>query len=91
MSNDQRLKSLASEVGGGRATARNIEEAIELGVMPLPSAAEDPFRDEVQPDAGLRRPESFADSDGPSTKAESEGTMSTFATRPQQVRSMLDI
>lgn len=99
LTNEQRLKALTTEVGGGRATSRNIERAIELGEMPLPhpernerNDGEDPFRD----DAGLlddrRRRESMADSDaGHSGSAGSERSMSRTATRPQQVRSMLDV
>ena len=96
LTNEQRLKALTTEVGGGRATTRNIERAIELGEMPLPDPerkyGEDPFRD----DAGLlddrRRRESAMDSDdGHSGSGGSERSISRTATRPQQVRSMLDV
>lgn len=97
LGNDARLKALTTEVGGGRATGRNIEEAIELGVMPLPSV--DPFRDEVDEprdnddvEYRSRNRGPYANSDGTSTtRAESVRTVSTFSARPQQVRSMLDI
>lgn len=97
LSNDARLKALTTEVGGGRATGRNIEEAIELGILPLPSV--DPFRDEVDEprdnddvDYRSRNRGPYADSDGTSTtRAESVRTVSTYSARPQQVRSMLDI
>lgn len=103
LTNEQRLKALTTEVGGGRATARNIERAIELGEMPpLPNPeewnddGEDPFRDngEAQLLGDRRRhpgAESMADSDGSSGRARSERTLSTVGSRPQQVRSMLDI
>lgn len=53
MSADERLKAMTTEVGGGRATARNISTNIELGNMnsgtmrnrSKPREAEDPFRD----------------------------------------------
>lgn len=97
LSNDDRLKALTTEVGGGRATGRNIVEAIELGRMPPPS--EDPFRDEVDElldndDVGYRSRNRgpHAGSDGTSTtRAESVSTVSTYSARPQQIRSMLDI
>lgn len=97
LSNDARLRALTTEVGGGRSTGRKIEEAIELGIMPLPS--EDPFRDEVDEprnndDVGYggRNRGPHAGSDGTSTtRAESVRTVSTYSARPQQVRSMLDI
>lgn len=97
LSNHARLKALTTEVGGGRATGRNIEEAIELGVMPLPS--QDPFRDEIDEsrdndNVGYRswNRGPHAGSDGTSTtRAESFRTVSTYSARPQQVRSMLDI
>lgn len=106
LTNEQRLKALTSEVGGGRATARNIERAIELGEMPpLPNperwdgVGENSFRDEGEAqllgDSSRRhtRTESVADSDddGSSRGARSERTLSTVGSKPQQVRSMLDV
>lgn len=51
---EQQLKDLASEVGGGRATARNIGRNIELGIIPpRPRMEEDdernPFRNPENP------------------------------------------
>lgn len=103
LTSEQRIKALTTEVGGGRATARNIERAIELGEMPPLSnpedgngSGEDPFRDDGEAQLlGDRRQhsraESVADTDGSSGRARSERTLSTVASRPQQVRSMLDV
>lgn len=103
LTNEQRLKALTSEVGGGRATARNIERAIELGEMPPLTSpeqgnggGEDPFRDDGEAQLlGERRrharAESMAGSDDSSERARSERTLSVVASQPQQVRSMLDI
>lgn len=103
LTDEQRLKALTTEVGGGRATARNIERAIELGEIPPPSNpedwngdGEDPFRDDGEAQLlGDRRrhtrAESTADSDDFSGRARSERTLSTVGSRPQQVRSMLDV
>ena len=113
LTTEQRPKNITSEIGGGRATRRNLERAIELGNMPAarPSGTvyENPFTDEAAPaysndrralptmdsDATMaqsdRRPVlCISDSDGSET-AVSERTMTTVASRPQQVRSMLDV
>lgn len=95
LSKEERLKALTREVGGGRATARNIERAIELGEMPMPKSEpeeEDPFRDEAAEAFEDRRSSvANSDGDGASGRARSERTSSIMASRPQQVRSMLDI
>jgi len=51
---DERLRNMTNEVGGGRPTARNIDRTIELGNMNIRQRsssrpAEDPFRDESPP------------------------------------------
>ncbi|KAJ4291062.1 hypothetical protein N0V90_010260 [Kalmusia sp. IMI 367209] len=53
---DQRLRNMAAEVGGGRPTARNLGRAVEMGNMNVRQRsasrpAEDPFRDE-SPEGG---------------------------------------
>ena len=103
---EQRLKAMTTEVGGGRPTARNIERTIELGNMPVHAAKdetskknENPFRDNVAPLESDRRPvlarssasDEDGDGDGDSGRAMSQMTVSTTASRPQQIRSMLDI
>ena len=111
LTTEQRLKNIMSEIGGRRATTRNLERAIEMGNMPAarPSVDENPFPDEAAPaysndgpvlptidsDATMaqsdRRPElCISNSDGSET-AVSERTMTTGASPPQRVRSMLDV
>lgn len=108
LSTEQRLKNMTREIGGGRATAANLERAVEMGNMPAarPGGSDDddnPFTDKAAPASSSDRPvfptrDSDATmarsdrrrSDGSDT-AGSERTTSTFAGRPQQVRSMLDI
>ena len=92
---EQRLKALTTEVGGRRPAPRNIDQTIELNELSTAHGsgeAEDPFRDEatiVEPD---RRPAaSITDSDGSSGRAMSERSVVTTASRPQQIRSMLDV
>lgn len=89
LSPEQRLKALTTEVGGGQATTRNIERNIELGNMPARPQEEDrePFRDR---DENPRSEYSSMHSDTSSGRA-SQRTMSTTTSRPQQVKSMLDV
>lgn len=104
---EQRLKALTTEVGGGgggRATARNTtERMIELDELSAAAATttthasfglENPFRDDaaILKESDQRRAaSSVADSDGSSGRTMSERSMGTTASRPQQVRSMLDV
>ena len=92
---EQRLASMTGEIGGGRATGKNLERTIELGNMPAarPLSAEDnPFGDDASSAESDRRLVlSMTDSDEQSGRAMSERTMSTVASRPQEIRSMLDI
>ena len=87
---EQRLKALTTEIGGGQATARNIERNIELGNISVRPLEEDqePFRDH---DPNMSLAPSSNDSYTSSTRAMSERTMSMAASRPQQVKSMLDV
>lgn len=53
-SDNQRLRNMTTEVGGGRPTTRNITQTIEMGNMNLRQRSrsrppEDPFRDESPP------------------------------------------
>ncbi|KAJ4348236.1 uncharacterized protein N0V89_009608 [Didymosphaeria variabile] len=57
--NDQRLRDMTAEIGGGRPTARNLERAVEMGNMNVRQRSEsrpvqDPFRDE-SPEGGKGR------------------------------------
>ncbi|KAF2200536.1 hypothetical protein GQ43DRAFT_456356 [Delitschia confertaspora ATCC 74209] len=98
-SDDARLRNMAGEVGGGRATARNIERNIELGNMGLRNRSrsrpnEDPFRDPEpgsanKAGAGLSTTRTVSDMDAASTMT--GRTLTVEDTKPQQVRSMLDI
>ena len=63
LSTESRLRALTTEIGGGRATQRNLERTIELGTMPAArprgEAHEDPFSDEAaaaKEDGPERRP-----------------------------------
>ena len=106
MSPAQGLKDMTREIGGGRATSRNLERQIELGNMPIrprdDSQNENPFRDReedsardrhLSADDAVQRPAlSLSDSES-SGRAMSQMTISTTASRsrPQQVKSMLDV
>ncbi|MCJ1287830.1 hypothetical protein MMC26_007182 [Xylographa opegraphella] len=87
---EQRLKALTTEIGGGPATSRNIQRNVELGILPVrrPEDDEEPFRDQE-----ARSGTAFAigDSDSDSGQSVSQRTTSTTASRPQQVKSMLDV
>ena len=87
---EQRLKALTTEMGGGPATSRNIQRNIELGILPIrrPEEDEEPFRDQ---EAVSGTAFSIGDSDSDSGQSVSQRTMSTTASRPQQVKSMLDV
>ena len=103
---EQRLKDITTEIGGGRATSRNLERQIELGNMPLrpgndnqveiPSVEREGEsrrqRESNESDKDLRP--SFLDSQGNSWgRATSQMTVSSTASQklPQQVKSMLDV
>lgn len=89
LSPEQRLKALTTEVGGGRATTRNIERNIELGNMPPRPQEEDrdPFRDQVEDP----RSEYLSMHSDTSSSRASQRTLNTTGGRPQQVKSMLDV
>lgn len=63
---DERLRNMTAEVGGGRPTARNITQTIEMGNMNVRQRStsrppDDPFRDESPPGGrgagtGVQRP-----------------------------------
>lgn len=83
--NEQRLRALTTEIGGGQPTTRNMERNIELSYLSAEEQRiliDDPFRDEAvapAPDAGSGR-------SAPSTRPSS-----MVSSRPQQIRSMLDV
>lgn len=96
---EARLKNMTAEIGGGRATTRGIERGVEMGNMPPtigrgpdPEAADtdDPFQDGEEGVEGehgrLMRPPL-----GSRYSDVSERTMVNAESRPQQVRSMLDV
>lgn len=95
LSTESRLKAMTSEIGGGRATQRNLERTIELGTMPAARPREEqenPFRDEMAEDAAKDRPmATLGGDDTSSRRTVSVRTLSSTTSRPQQVRSMLDI
>ena len=97
LTNEQRLRALTTEIGGGTATGRNIERAIELNEISGARAereGENPFGD----DAAMGQEE---DGGAPQGLVWSRGNLPASMTRrrscspsgakPQQVRSMLDI
>ena len=88
----QRLKALTTEIGGGPATSRNIQKNIELGILPVrrPEEDEEPFRDQEE-NSGTAFSIGDTDSDTDSRHSTSQRTTSFAASRPQQVRSMLDV
>ena len=97
---EQRLKNMTTEIGGGRATSRNLERAVEMGNMPAARPrAENPFSDEAAPpyegrepvDSEGRREGSVGGMSEGSDAGGSERTRSSVGGRPQVVRSMLDI
>ncbi|MCJ1407256.1 hypothetical protein MMC19_001327 [Ptychographa xylographoides] len=94
LTDEQRLKALTTEIGGGQATAYNIVRNIEMGNMPLKSQDDDPNDPSTDRDTnaftGIFTVDS--DSDGDSGRAESQKTLSTTTSGPQQqVRSMLNV
>lgn len=95
LSTESRLKAMTTEIGGGRATQRNLERTIELGTMPAARPKEeheDPFRDEAAEEPPKGGPTArLSSDDGSSRRTMSERTISSTTSRPQQVRSMLDI
>ncbi|KAI9881193.1 MAG: hypothetical protein M1830_007171 [Pleopsidium flavum] len=94
LSAESRLKAMTTEIGGGRATQRNLERTIELGTMPAARPREeheDPFSDEAAEEPPKGRPTTTLSSDDGESRRTSVRTMSSTTSRPQQVRSMLDI
>jgi hypothetical protein len=86
--NEQRLRALTTEIGGGRPTTQNVERTIELSYLSAEqqrALVEDPFRDEAAapaPDAGR---------DGPARRTWSSRPSSIVSSQPQRIRSMLDV
>jgi len=102
LNDEERLKALTTEIGGGRPTARNITANVELTNMNLRNRsrdrpASDPFRDEslsVDSTSGNRLTVARTESDNASTMTGlSRNTDRTLAenAQPQVIRSMLDV
>ena len=91
MSSEQRLKALTTEVGGGPATQKNIEQTLEMGQMPTRATVEDPFTDEAAPGG----PMSASGDDGRRTVQRMQSTTSSLTATSQaqasRIRSMLDV
>ena len=86
LTNEERLKALSTEVGGGSASARNVERNIELDEIPLVPPRgehENPFRDEAAV--------SLDGSDERSEGATRPGTAAPPSRQSQLIRSMLDV
>lgn len=95
LTTEQRLKALTTEIGGATATATNIGRMIELDNMPRAkprTTDEDPFTDAatlIEPDRCSAASKATQSSSLEETM--SGRTSSVTGSRPQQVRSMLDI
>lgn len=104
---EQRLRGMTSEVGGGRPTTRNVNQNIELGNMNIRNRSrsrppEDPFRDQSPASvANARLTVNPTDSDAASTTTGNSGatgmtgqtltTQNVADAQPQRIRSMLDV
>ncbi|KAF2869139.1 hypothetical protein BDV95DRAFT_630269 [Massariosphaeria phaeospora] len=100
-SDDERLRNMTTEVGGGRPSARRPTEPIEMGDMNIRNRSrsrppQDPFRDQ-SPASGRtaasgRLQVNRADSDATSTMTGHTLTSENMQTaQPQRIRSMLDV
>lgn len=94
--NEQRLRALPTEIGGGRPTTRNIElssyPSAERQQQQQRAQMEDPFRDEAL--ASKRDPNPEPDGDESLRKAPSltsSNSISSPSQRQHQIRSMLDV
>ena len=92
LTDEERLKALASEVGGGPATRKNIEQTLELGNMPVRPRGEDPFSD----NATTTIAPSETGDDSPERMERMQSTRdSTYSvtaqTQPTKIKSMLDV
>lgn len=94
LTDDERLRALASEVGGGRPTRTNIERAIEMGHIPIPPRRTDPFSDDAAADGPTPSrsptPPSRPNSP-PARRPESWASTTTAQSQQPRVRSMLDV
>ncbi|KAI9753601.1 MAG: hypothetical protein M4579_005065 [Chaenotheca gracillima] len=98
MDNEARLRALTTEIGGGPATQRNIEQSLELGNMPSrrPPAAEvfsdNPERYKDTFEVGEESRRKARRSDSSTTTRSNQSTPSTTTNaQPTRIRSMLDI
>ncbi|KAF2500652.1 hypothetical protein BU16DRAFT_523424 [Lophium mytilinum] len=104
LTDEERMKALTTEVGGGRPTARNISANVELTNMNLRNRsrdrpAVDPFTDHSPQDStsGNRPAAARTESDNASTMTGVSNTTRTSDrtlgenAQPQVIRSMLDV
>ncbi|KAI9676847.1 MAG: hypothetical protein M1817_006686 [Caeruleum heppii] len=94
MTDDERLRALASEVGGGRPTRTNIERAIEMGHMPVHARDNDPFTDNAAVEAANPPRPIIPPSPSTNEHINRPGSWASTATAQSQqprVRSMLDV
>ena len=105
MDNDAKLRAMAGEIGGGRATGTRISRAIELGTMGVQTNEDDdteagtmldPFRDDPDEyDEARGRHERDEPLERRRLERENSGSTtserSIVQAKPQQIRSMLDV
>lgn len=102
LTDEQRLRNLTTEIGGGRPTGGNITANLELGNMGTlrnrsrDRPAYDPFTDENPQDSITRDRHTITrtESDNSSTMTGVTGTSTRTLTenaQPQTIRSMLDV
>lgn len=102
LTDEQRLRKLTTEIGGGRPTGRNITASVELGNMGTlrnrsrDRPADDPFTDESPQNSitGDRHTITRTESDNSSTMTGVTGTSTRTLTenaQSQTIRSMLDV
>jgi hypothetical protein len=103
---DERLRDMTAEVGGGRPTARNLGRTVEMGNMSVRQrsgsrSVRDPFRDE-SPEGGNGRAKGtgtqikagrplVAREVSETASARMESTGQTAASPQQNIMSMLDV
>jgi hypothetical protein len=86
-----KIKSLVTEIGGGRPTQRNLERYIELGNMRTHYTDSDDHQNEIETDDFATSSKQAGGGDiTPSDKRRSDSSI-LLDHSPQKVRSMLDI
>ena len=83
LSAEQRLKNMTGEIGGGRATGRNLQRAVEMGNMPPAAAAARPDDDGGNPFSDEAAPAYYSSGrTGLTTVDDSEDTVARAGRRP---------